>query len=188
MDRNSRLRDSRIVTRRRAVAGALTTAGIGVVAFAPTPTRAQVSVDSFAVDDGTFTAESVTPVADVTLAYEYDVGSEAVSELRFALTIGGETVASESLTTQATALSGETTLAARLTESSAWADSDFVVGVGESVSHEVTVGVRFEVRDSGGVLVSDEASDTATVTVSHPQENTWSASVGGSGVIRTPEQ
>lgn len=189
MPRNPCSPNSRIVSRRRALAGVGTvaTAGVGVLAFAPDPARAQVSVDSFAVSNADFEAESVTPVADVMIGYAYDVGSEAVSELRFALTIGGGEVATESLTTQATQLEGETNLSARLTESSAWSASDFAVAVGESVSREVTVGVSFEVADSGGVLVSDTAEDTATVTVSHPQQETWTATVGGSGTIRTPE-
>jgi hypothetical protein len=184
---NARHSTSRIVTRRRAVAGlgGLATAGVGVLAIAPDPARAQVSVDTFDVTGGEFTAASITPVADVTIGYDYDVGQEAISELRFALTINDTEVATESLTTQATQLSGETELSARVTESEAWSASDFEVAVGESVSHDVTVGVAFEVRDSGGVLVSDTAEDTATVTVSHPQANTWTATVGGSGVIRT---
>lgn len=177
------------LNRRAALAGgaALLTAG-GTLVFVGDPAHAAVSIDDLTVADETFTTESVDPVVDVTVGYSYDAGNAAVESLRFTLSIDGETVATDELVTDRTTLENETTLSGKVTNADAYAASDFAPDVASSVSQELTIGLTFEVLGTDGtVLVGDTASDTAVVTVSHPQESEYVATVGGSGTIRTPD-
>jgi len=177
------------LTRRRALAGgaALLTAGGTVVAVGDTASAA-VTVSELSIADREFVSERVDPVLDVTAAFNYDAGTQPVQDLRFVLSVGGEEIASDELTTDRTTFTGDTTLSGRVTDSSAWSVSDFEPAVASSVSRSVTVGVTFEVLDGeGNVIVSDSAEDSGTVTVSHPQETQYVAEVGGSGSFRTAE-
>lgn len=178
------------LNRRTALASgaALLTAG-GSLVLIGDPVHAAVSVDSLTVDDESFTAEAVSPVLDVTAGYSYDVGNSAVSKLRFTLAVDGSPIASDDLVTDRTTLENETTLSGSIIDSDAWAATDFAPAVAESVSRKLSIDLTFEVLGSdGAVLVSDSASDTAVVTVSHPQESEYVASVGGTGTIRTASQ
>lgn len=173
--------------RRRVVAGLATLAagGAGLSALGH-PARASVSIDSWTVPDASFEAEAVAPVADATIAYAFDVGSDtAVRALAFELLVDGHAVASDELVTETTSLENTTTLSGALTDSGAWSTSDFDVAVGESVAHDVTVAVRFAVVGTDeSEIVTARAEDTATVTVAHPQQTEYTASVGGEVAIR----
>jgi len=175
------------VSRRQALVGigTLAAGGVGLSAVAVETAGASVSVDSFAVSDAEFTAESVTPVLDVTLVFDYDVGNQPVSSLRFAVSVGDSQIAEKTLNTGMATYEGTETLSGVITDSDAWSASDFSPPVADSVSRQVSVSVLFAVRDSdGAAIASDTASDTATVSVSHPQETEYVASVGGSGAIQ----
>jgi len=176
------------VSRRQALLGlgtlAVSGSGLAVVGTQQASGAANVSVDSFTVSDATFEAESVAPVVELSLAYDYDVGVSGVSGLVFELAVGDSVVASDELTTDRTALSNTTDLSGRVTDADAWGSADFAPAVGKSVSRDVSVTVRFVVLDStGDVIVSDTATDSATVTVTHPQDSRLVAEVGGDGVI-----
>jgi len=175
------------LSRRRLLAGSgVGLVGVGGLVWASEPTHARVSVDALSIPDTSFESESVVPVVDLTLWYDYDAGTEAVSELVFVVKIGGDRVATTDLRTDRTTLSGETSVTARVTDSDSWRASDFAPSVGESVERDVTVTVRFEVQNSDGTaLVSDTTSDDVTITVTHPQDNMLVAEVGGEGTVRT---
>jgi hypothetical protein len=175
------------LSRRQALVGGATllTAG-GTLVWVSDDAHAQVSVDELTIPDADFTSDSLDPVIDVTAAYDYDAGTQAVSRLDFALTVGGDVVAREELITDRTAISGETQLSGRVTDSDTWAVSDFSPDVAASVDRELTVGLTFAVVGTDDtVIVEDTASETVTVSVSHPQETKWTATVGGSGEVRT---
>jgi len=179
------------VSRRQAILG-IGTVAAGSTALATVTTdraAAQVSVESLSIPDASFTAESITPELAVTIGFSYDVGDEAVGSLRFGLAVDGTEIDSEELNTTKATFEGETSLAGLLTDSDAWASGEFTVGIGESVSQEISATVTFEVRDgTGGVLIDDSANETVVVSVSHPQETTWNASVGGVGEITDANQ
>jgi len=178
------------LSRRQAIAGgaALLTAG-GTLVVVGEPASAQISVEELSIADKTFTSESVRPVLDVTAKYDYDAGLAPVESIRLALSVGGDEIDSLTLATSRTTLSGEETLAAPITDSNSWAVDDFEPAVGKSVSHEVSATLSFSVRDGdGNDIVSDSATDSAVVRVKHPRENTYTASVGGEGVFRTPSE
>jgi len=179
---------SRIDRRTALVAvGTVAVGGGGLLSLAG-HAHAEVSMDSFDVADAEFEAEQITPELVVDLRYGYDAGTEAVSAVRFGLVVGGDEIASERLDTSRAVFEGQTGLTGRLTDSSAWDASDFAVEVGETVTRDVSVRVVFEVLDrSDSVLVSDTASDTATVEIAHPQANAWTATVGGTGTIQDAE-
>lgn len=172
------------LSRRQALAGGATllTAG-GTLVWVGQPASAAVSVEEWTVADATFEAEAVTPVVDATVQWSYDVGERAVAELFVGLSVDGETIASETLDTKRTVLDGDSALSGDVTDSSAWDQSDFEVGVGEAVTRTLTIGVTFEVRDESGVIVADSDEDSAEVEVSHPQETKLLAEVGGSATI-----
>lgn len=184
------------VSRRQALLGIGTLAagggaGVAVLSNAsdPAAARATVQVADFAVADAQFTAETVDPEVVATIEYEYDAGNAAVKELRFALDVDGTEVASDTLVTDATTHTGETDLSGRLLASDAWSAADFEPEVASSVSQDVTVTVRFDVLGSDGdSIVGDEATDAAVVTVSHPQESEYIATVGGTGEIVTASE
>jgi hypothetical protein len=190
MERND-LSEWTPVSRRQALAGIGTVAaGMGGVALIGTqPARARVSVESFAVDDAEFTAESVAPVVDVDISYDYDAGTSAVDELLFELTVGETVVASDSLVTDMTTHEGTLELRGDVTDSDAWSADDFAPAVASKVERDLSVTVRFAVLASDdSVIVEDSKTDTATVVVSHPQQSEYIASVGGSGSIVTPSE
>lgn len=175
------------LSRRQAIAGGVTLFSAGGTLFVlGGDARAAVSVGELSIPDASLTGEQVTPVVDVEVAYEYDVGEEPIEALQFALTVDGDEIATSELVTDRTAFEGTTTLAGPVTDSSAWASSDFSPEVASSVSREVAVGLSLDVTGTeGNVIVSDSAEETVTVNIAHPQETQWTASVGGQGVIRT---
>jgi hypothetical protein len=178
------------VTRRQAIAGlgTLATAGAGVALFPSGGARAAVTVDELSLSDRTFTAASVRPVVEVSASYDYDVGNEVVSGLRFTVAVDGTQVDTAALSTNRATFSGTETLRGVVTDSEAWSADDFAPDVASSVNHDVAVRVTFAVLDdSGEAITSAEASDTATVEVRHPQESRYVAEVGGSGVFTTPD-
>lgn len=186
-EHNRRDRVVSTLTRRRAIAGGATllTAG-GTVLFVSDDASASVELGSLAIPDASLTGEEVTPVVDVTAKYDYDVGTSAVAEIVVELLVGDGVIASETLVTDRTVLTNESDLAGRVTDSDAWASSDFAPAVASSVEQTLTVGLRFRVLDSdGNAIVSATTSEDVVVTVSHPQESQYVASVGGNGVVRT---
>jgi hypothetical protein len=164
------------LTRRRVVAaGGGAVAGLAGLAVASSrEASADVSVDDVTVSDANFEAASADPVIEATIPYSYSVPS--VTELIVELLVDGDAVASESLRTDTAELSNSTTLTGRVVDSSAWSLSDFDAVVGETVTHDVTVGVRLTVLDGETVQAEASAEQTATVEVSNPQQGT--ASVG----------
>jgi hypothetical protein len=164
------------LSRRRVVA---TTAGAtlgmaGLAVGATGDASADVSVDDVTVSDASFDAETVDPVVEATIPFEYEV--ESISDVVIELQVGETTVADEILNTTTTDASAETTLSGRVVDSDSWSASDFAVEKGESVSRDITVGVRLAVLDGDELLVEATGSDSATVTVEHPQQGT--ATVG----------
>jgi hypothetical protein len=175
------------LSRRRTLgAGAILFASGGMVALTPDPVSASVSVDSLTVPDHSFTSESIVPVCGVVAAYEYNAADRPIKHLALTLAIDGDTVAREELVTDRQALSGETQLSGRITDSEAWSATDFAPEVGATVERTLSVGLTLEVVDTNdSVVVSDSAEDQTTVTVSHPQKTEYVARVGGEGTIRT---
>lgn len=175
----------RIVSRRQALATLGTLAGGSVVAGVTLTSMqragASVSVEDFQVSDATFEAQSVTPIVDATIAYDYTV--EQASEIYVELQAGGEQIASETLRTSSAELSNTTELTGNILDSPAFGASDFTVASGETTTIDVDVGVLFEVRYDGNVVASDTASDTASVEVVSPESGGY-ATVGGSVSFR----
>jgi hypothetical protein len=160
------------VTRRRVAAtvGSVVV-GLGSVAVAGSDTaRADVAVGDVAVSDASFEATSADPVLEATIPYEYSV--ENVSRLEIELLVGDSVVASESLRTDTTELSNSTTLTGRVVDADAWTLADFDAPVGETVSRDVTAGVRFRVMNDDSVAAEASADTTATVKVSNPNSGT----------------
>ena len=164
------------LSRRRVIA---TTAGAslglaGLAVGATGDASADVSVDDVSVSDASFDAAEVDPVIEATIPFEYSV--ETISDVVIELQVGDSVVADEILNTTTTDASAETTLSGRVVDSDSWSASDFAVSEGQSISREITVGVRLAALDGDELLVEATGSDTATVAVSHPQQGT--ASVG----------
>lgn len=164
------------LSRRRVIA---TTAGAslglaGLAVGATGDASADVSVDDVTVSDASFDAESVDPVIEATIPFEYSV--DTISEVLIELQVGDSVVADEILNTTTTDADAETTLSGRVVDSDSWSASDFAVSEGQSISREISVGVRLAVLDGDELLVEATGSDTATVAVEHPQQGT--ANVG----------
>lgn len=175
--------DTDSVTRRRALAavGSVAIGGTALSVAGSQPARAAVSVEQFSVADATFEAAEVTPVVDARIGYAYR--ADTVSTLWFGLTVGGEVVGETTLRTSSTELENTTDLSGRVLDSSAYEQADFAVDPGAETTVDVTVGVRFEVRDSSGaVLASDRGQDTSTVQVVSPKGETY-ATIGGEATI-----
>jgi len=168
-------------SRRRVIGGSATVVGGGTVLalVGGQRARAEVSVDNVSVDDAAFEAEAVDPVVDVEVAYAY--AADSVSELHIELLVDGETIADQSLRTSRSELENTTDLAGRVVDSDEWSSADFEVESGESVEYELEIGVRFSVVGDGRVIAEDSATDTATVRVAHPNDD--SATVGMVGQI-----
>lgn len=177
--------DSSTVTRRRVLATGASIIGAGSVGvYGVTRTenaRASVDVESFQVSDVTFEAQSVTPVLDATIAYDYSVKN--ASEIFIGLEAGGEQIASETLRTDSSELQNTTELSGNVLDSPAFDQSDFAVASGEETTVSVDVSVVFEVRYDSNVVASDSASDTASVEVLSPESGAY-ATVGGSASFR----
>ena len=174
------------LTRRRMVAGLATAlAGGGGLAVVGSEEAVAVSVESLNVADAKFEAKQVDPVVDVEIAYEYAV--ERAEQVVLELRIGETVVAEESLRTSTTELSNTSELSGRIVRSDAWSASDFAVERGETVTRDVTVGVRLAVRADESVVAEDAATDIATVEVAYP-ESARTASIGGEGVIRRADK
>lgn len=168
-----------------AAIGTVVGGGTALSAGGSTGARAAVSVERFAVADATFEAAEVTPVVDARIGYSYR--ADTVAELWFGLTVGGDVVAEQSLRTSSTELENTTDVSGRVLDSSAYEQADFAVEPGTEKTVDVTVGIRFEVRASGGeVLASDTGQDTATVRLVSPTDGTY-ATIGGSATISTPD-
>ena len=187
MERDTADSDWSIVTkhasRRRALAAMGTVVGGGttLALVGSDGARAEVSVESFEVDDATCEAREVTPVIDAEIGYAYR--ADHVAELWIALLVGETIVAEETLRTGNDELENTTTLSGRVLDSPAHTGTDFEVDAGETVSVTVDAGVRFEVRDSAGdVLASDDATDSSTVEVVSPDDETH-ATIGGVATI-----
>ena len=183
MERDSADSDWSIVTkhasRRRALAAMGTVVGGGttLALVGIDGARAEVSVESFEVEDATFEASDVTPVIDATIGYEYR--ADHVAELWIALLVGEEVVAEETLRTGSDELENTTDLSGRVLDSPQYSADDFDVDDGETTSVTVDAGVRFEVRDADGdVVASDESRDESTVEVVSPADGTH-ATIGG---------
>jgi hypothetical protein len=173
------------LSRRQLIAGAGTLAagGLGVVALGG-GARAQVSVDGLQIPDANLTAEAPTPAVRVDIGYEYDVGTAPVAALGFTLAVDGTVVAEDKLDTTRSTLSETTTLNGAIADSEAWRNDDFAPEVGGSLTREVVVTVGFDVLESGGSSIAgDSVTTTVPVSVSHPQETKYIASVGASGEI-----
>ncbi|MFW5964382.1 MAG: hypothetical protein ACOCQM_05905 [Natronomonas sp.] len=189
---NARQRYDRVaqsVNRRRVIAGMGTLAAGGVaVAAVPDAARATVEVDDLSIPDASFEAEAVDPEVVVDVAYAYDASGAGVDALGFTLTVGETVVDEARLDTNTEELENTETLRGSVTDSDAWSASDFEPEVGDSVTRELSIGVTFDVLDSADEsVVGDTATETADVTVEHPQENGYSASVDGEGEIVTDD-
>ena len=162
---------------------------LGGVSLLVRDARAAVSVDGLNVPDKSFEAEAIRPKVVVTAGYDYDVGSAVdVGSIALDLRVEETVVDSRTLSTDATALSNSEELRGEIAASEAWSESDFDVAIGESVTRDVGVSVWFGVLDpSGSAIVEAEASDTTAVTLQHPQENEYVATVGGTGVVVTTQ-
>jgi len=180
-------RVEQFLTRRKAIAGGATILATGGTVIAlGSDARAEVALDALEIPNATLTGESVSPVADVDVAFSYDVGETAVGALRFALTVGGDTIASSELVTDRTTYEGTTDLAGPVTDSTAWTSDDFSPAVASSVTRTLSVGLSLTVVDpNGGELASATTNEEVSVVVEHPRDSKVTARVGGQGVIRT---
>jgi hypothetical protein len=150
--------------------------GTAALALGTESAAADVTVESLDVQSATFDAQSVQPVVNADIAYEYTY--DDAQELRFEVLVADTVVASETLRTDSASLAETTTLSGRVTDSDAWSESDFDAPQGGSVEREVSVTVRFAVLVNGTAAASDEATDTATITVRWPADAAY-AEVGG---------
>jgi hypothetical protein len=175
------------VSRRQAILGiGSLAAGSTTLAIVATDESyaADVSMQSLSVADASFTAETITPKLVVDIGFSYDVGTAPIDSIEFTLSVDGTEVDRANLSTSSSVYEGTEQLSGLLTDSDAWAAADFEPAVGETVEQTVTATVSFDVLDSGGsAIVSDTATDDAVVSVAHPQETTYTATVGGSGEI-----
>lgn len=174
------------ISRRQAVGGiALTAAGsvAGIRAMSD-PVAADVTVDTLTVPDASFEADAIAPAVDVTAAYSYDVGAQSVGDVRVALSVDGVEVASDTLRTDRSSLSGDTDLQGTVTDADGYTSADFAVDVGEDVQRTLDIGLTFTVRDPDGKTIVEATDSTTTVvSIAHPQESEWTAQVGGEGSV-----
>jgi len=185
-EHSRRDRVAQTLSRRKALAGGATllTAG-GTLVWVGDPASAQVSVDELTIPDAAFERESVIPVVDVTAAYEFDAGSEAVGSVLLTLSVDGDTIAREELITARSALSGESTITGRITDAEGYDSTMFAPAVGESVEQTLSVELGFTVRRSDdSEIVSASATEEVVVSVTNPQTSALTAEVGGVGEVR----
>lgn len=170
---------------RRAAVGAIAAAvGGGTVLVATTGDveAAEVSVDELRVDDATFEAEQVDPVAEATVAYEYRY--QGANQIRLWLGVDDSEFASVDLSTSTDTAEGTETLTGRVVDASAYSLGAFATEPGETISRDVSFTVGIEVLENGTVTVSDEATRTATIEVTNPDDGEPYARIGGEIVIR----
>jgi hypothetical protein len=170
---------------RRAAVGAIAAAvGGGTVLVATTgdAEAAEVSVDELRVDDATFEAEQVDPVAEATVAYEYRY--QGANQIRLWLGVDDSELASVDLSTSTDTAEGTETLTGRVVDASTYSLGAFATEPGETISRDVSFTVGIEVLENGTVTVSDETSQTATIEVTNPDDGEPYARIGGEIVIR----
>jgi hypothetical protein len=172
------------VSRRQALIGIGTLAsGATTTAYLATDrARADVAIGDLSVSDETFEAESIDPKLVVDVQYRYDASGASVDSVRFRLLVGGGVLDETQLSTSQESLEESTRLEGRLASLDAYASGDFAPEVGGSVTESFEATVAFDVLDADETpIASAEVTDTVTVSVSHPQENEYEASVGGDG-------
>lgn len=171
--------------------------GIGTLASGATTTaylasdraQADVAIGDLSVGDAAFEAEAIDPKLVVDVAYRYDASGADVDSADFRLLVDGAELDTSNLSTSQESLEETTRLSGRLTALDAYAASDFQPDVGATASESFQATVAFAVLDSAGSeIVTAEVSDTVTVSVSHPQDNTYEASVGGDGRVLDASQ
>ena len=170
---------------RRAAVGAIAAAvGGGAVLVATTgeADAAEVSVDELRVDDATFEAEQVDPIAEATVAYAYRY--RGANEIRLWLGVDDSELASVELSTSTDTAEGTETLTGRVVDASSYSLGAFATEPGETISRDVTFTVGIEVLENGTVTVSDETTQTATIEVTNPDDGSPYARIGGEIVIR----
>ena len=148
------------------------------------PTASALSVDSFDVTNNSFESETISPKVVVDLAYSFQT-SEVPEEVRLKLQVGNETVEQTYLNPDQNQVDDTIRLSGLVTDSSAWASSDFTVEPGETVTRELNVTILLDVVVNGEVVTSDTKTDTATIELSHPDQITVTSSIGGTGEIQT---
>lgn len=162
------------ISRRTALAtgSAIALGGVALIAW-PDTASADITID-WTVSDATFEADA-DPHVDATIEYQYSV-NDPVDHLYFALTVDGEIIAENTLSTNSDDLAADTDLSGRIADASAYDQADFV-GPAE---HELTIGVDFAVRrEDDSAIIEASDSDTATVTVT----DNGDIAVGGSAEI-----
>jgi len=174
----------RTLSRRHAIGAVAAAVGGGTILTAATgdAAAADVSVDELTVDDATFTSDQVDPVADATVAYEYR--SADANGLRLYLRIADTEVASKELSTSTDQADGTASLSGRVVDADAYRLGAFATDVGETISRDVDFTVGLEVLTNGTVVASDEATETATIEVTNPDDGEPYARVGGTITIR----
>ena len=182
-------RVAQTLSRRQALAGGATllTAG-GTLVWVGEPASAAVDIEGFTAENQSWQREQVSPVVNATIRWQYDAGNSVVTALRLRLSVGDTVVAEERLSTDRTVLDGQTDLSGRVTDSDSWATSDFDPDVASSVSREVAVTVEMAVLgQDDSVIVADSATDTAALTVEHPQQSQYTATVGGTATFEAAD-
>lgn len=172
------------LTRRRAVGlmAAAVTGGTGLVLATDGAAGAEVSVEELTVDDASFEAKQVDPVADAEVAYAYRY--DTPNGVRLTLDVDGETIAETDLSTSTAEAEGTETLSGRVVDASAYDLSAFATDVGETITREVTFGVAISVQVNDEEVASDRATETATIEVTNPDDGDPYARIGGEITIR----
>jgi len=148
------------------------------------PTASALSVDFFDVTNNSFESETINPKVVVDLAYSFQT-SEVPEEVRLKLQVGNETVEQTYLNPDQNQVDETIRISGLVTDSSAWASSDFTVEPGETITRELNITILLDVVVNGEVVTSDTKTDTATVELSHPDQITVTSSIGGSGEIQS---
>jgi hypothetical protein len=172
------------VTRRRAVGlmAAVVAGGGGVALATGDAAGAEVSVEELTVDDASFEAEQVDPVADAEVAYAYRY--DTPNAVLLTLDVDGEPIAEADLSTSTAEAEGTETLSGRVVDAPAYDLSAFATEVGETITREVTFGVGISVQVNGEEVASDRATETATIEVTNPDDGDPYARIGGEITIR----
>jgi len=163
--------------------GSILAGGGSLFALTHIPTASALSVDSFDVTNNSFESETISPKVVVDLAYSFQT-SEVPEEVRLKLQVGNETVEQTYLNPDQSQVNDTIRLTGLVTDSSAWASSDFTVEPGETVTRQLNVAILLDVVVNGEVVTSDTKTDTTTIELSHPDQITVTSSIGGSGEIQ----
>lgn len=176
--------DVSISRRQSLLLGGSILAGSGsLFALTHIPTASALSVDSFDVTNNSFESETISPKVVVDLAYSFQT-SEVPEEVRLKLQVDNETVEQTYLNPDQSQVNDTIRLTGLVTDSSAWASSDFTVEPGETVTRQLNVTILLDVVVNGEVVTSDTKTDTTTIELSHPDQITVTSSIGGSGEIQ----